>query len=434
MGLSVGGNWWDQLGTSIGDSMIGMADPFGSLNPADPMARQNAIRSSVGAMGAGMLANSRKRPMEAFGAAYQSAQQQGQQNSMNALQAQNLMLGMENQRKDMAWESGERQGTLEARDAEEQRKKDMAEYVQQQMANPEIPQKNKSTAMFFMKAGEYEKAYQALQPAQPDYMSVPEGGQIFDQQSGKFSAVPGGGAGKPTDDLREYERAKQEGFQGTFMDYMRAMKEAGAMKINLGPNGENFGEPGPGLVWQRDPSTRQIMLDEQGLPIAMPFKGGKAFEENEAKKKADEFNRKAQGQTGSIVIEDIDRALKIIEDSPGLSTGIGGQMTSGIGGSPGHNLVALTATIRANTGFDKLQAMRDSSPTGGALGQITERELAFLQAAIGNLENSQNSEQLKFNLKRVRQIYSELVHGVGDAQEPGAEDQSLDDLLKKYGG
>jgi hypothetical protein len=38
---------------------------------------------------------------------------------------------------------------------------------------------------------------------------------------------------KPTDDQREYQAAKDQGFEGTFMDYQVKMKEAGRSQINL---------------------------------------------------------------------------------------------------------------------------------------------------------------------------------------------------------
>jgi hypothetical protein len=40
-------------------------------------------------------------------------------------------------------------------------------------------------------------------------------------------------AAKPTDDMREYEAAKQGGFQGTFMDYQQALRKSGATNINM---------------------------------------------------------------------------------------------------------------------------------------------------------------------------------------------------------
>ena len=43
--------------------------------------------------------------------------------------------------------------------------------------------------------------------------------------------------------------------------------------------------------------------------------------------------------------------------------------------------------------------MRASSPTGGALGNVTEKELAFLQASVASLEATQSAAGLKTALQ-----------------------------------
>lgn len=49
----------------------------------------------------------------------------------------------------------------------------------------------------------------------------------------------------PTDDQREYEAARAQGFQGTFMDYMTAIRQAGAQNISVN-TGENAFAKGMG--------------------------------------------------------------------------------------------------------------------------------------------------------------------------------------------
>jgi hypothetical protein len=68
-------------------------------------------------------------------------------------------------------------------------------------------------------------------------------------------------------------------------------------------------------------------------------------------------------------------------------------------------LANALATIKANVGFDNLQTMRENSPTGGALGAVTEKEIAFLQAMQGSLEQSQTAADLKANLQRLDQFF-----------------------------
>lgn len=134
-------------------------------------------------------------------------------------------------------------------------------------------------------------------------------------------------------------------------------------------------------------------------------------------------------QAADIVVQDIDRALDITGKSDvtlfGFDTGINkvtgaaGQALSNVGGTQANDVAKLTDTIKANATFDKLQAMRKSSPTGAALGAVSDTENKLLGAAIGSLEQSQTKEQFVRNLQRVKKIYNEIIHGPGTTDEAG---------------
>lgn len=100
-----------------------------------------------------------------------------------------------------------------------------------------------------------------------------------------------------------------------------------------------------------------------------------------------------------IVVDKIDQAMK---QANWWTTGTVGGLTSGVGGTPAFDLAETLKTIKANIGFDELQKMRDASPTGGALGAISDREIAFLQSTITSIEQAQSEGQLKANLKLLR--------------------------------
>jgi hypothetical protein len=104
--------------------------------------------------------------------------------------------------------------------------------------------------------------------------------------------------------------------------------------------------------------------------------------------------------------QDIDRALA--QASP-WTTGFVGNLSSWISGSPAHDLSKTLTGIQANLGFESLQTMRDNSPTGGALGSVTERELELLQSTWGSLMQSQSEEQLRHYLNRLKEIKAEYA-------------------------
>jgi hypothetical protein len=114
-----------------------------------------------------------------------------------------------------------------------------------------------------------------------------------------------------------------------------------------------------------------------------------------------------QGQRAGAVaskeaqFELLDQVANEVRDQAGIfTTGLLGSATARIAGTPAADLAANLDTLQAAAGFEKLQEMRDNSPTGGALGSVTERELALLQATWGSISQSQSKEQFLRNLKR----------------------------------
>ena len=114
---------------------------------------------------------------------------------------------------------------------------------------------------------------------------------------------------------------------------------------------------------------------------------------------------------GAVVVNDaISRALPLI--GSGWSTGFASFLNM-IPGTEAQALKNNLATIKANIGFDKLQAMRDASPTGGALGQVSERELSVLQSVFGSLDQTQSAEELTYNIQLLQYVYNSIIHGEG---------------------
>jgi len=106
------------------------------------------------------------------------------------------------------------------------------------------------------------------------------------------------------------------------------------------------------------------------------------------------------------VISFIDSAMP---DVDGLTSGVGGAVLSNLPGTAARDLKAKTDTVKANIGFDRLQQMRQESPTGGALGQVAVKELDFLQSVRGSLDNWQSPAELKKNLGLVRKSYERFL-------------------------
>lgn len=152
---------------------------------------------------------------------------------------------------------------------------------------------------------------------------------------------------------------------------------------------KQFGKAQPGYRWRADGSLEAIP-------------GGPA--DIKAGEKGQKDLARAQGavDTANRVMGTIDDAL----NKTGIFTaGVGG-LTSIIPATPARNLQGALDTIKSNIGFDKLQAMREASPTGGALGSVAVKELDMLQASIASLDQYQSPAQLRSNLEKVNKHYT----------------------------
>ena len=190
--------------------------------------------------------------------------------------------------------------------------------------------------------------------------------------------------------------------------------------INNAPNGPQIGNIPPGY---------QARLRD-GSYVLEPIPGGPVDREDAAKAKADEIAQDEKTKYADIVVDDIKAALSMIESADVPVTGLVGALVKQIPGTDAYDLENLIATVRANVGFDRLQAMRDASPTGGALGNVSEQENRLLQSTLGALEQSQSKAQVIRNLKRVRDTYLDIIHGAGKRpNEPKSiKDMSLNEL------
>lgn len=192
--------------------------------------------------------------------------------------------------------------------------------------------------------------------------------------------------------------------------------------INVGDNGQRIGTIPPGMAVVEDPTNPSGYRLE-----AIP--GSDAYNERLATDEAGAAKEERTNLKADVVVQDIDRALEQITADPFWTTGVGSQMTGWVGGSPAKNVEKLINTVKATAGFEELQAMRDASPTGGALGSVTPRELEMLQSTIGSLEQDQSPEQLTDNLKRVKNVYLDIIHGEGNGpprEKLGFEDKGAD--------
>lgn len=221
---------------------------------------------------------------------------------------------------------------------------------------------------------------------------------------------------------REYDAARVQGYTGTFMDYQRDIAEAKRSQTNVNVN-TGDGAPGLGKLstdfgYVLDPETGQPVIDPNtGLPTAAPVPGSPAALEQQRLARSGEIRQENRARAGGTVIQDLQRALDLLPElgPMGAAEGTVGATTrlarARIPGTPENRIQQFTESALSNVGLDTLQAMREASPTGGALGQVPIQQQQRLEQVLGSLRLDQDPGDLDANLKRVMNIYTDVVYG-----------------------
>lgn len=156
-----------------------------------------------------------------------------------------------------------------------------------------------------------------------------------------------------------------------------------------------------------NPIQGQSLTSPQELT---PIKGSKAFREEEQAAKKGLVRSERITRMGKNMGEDVDRALKVIEDKGQLAAGFGG-LISGVPSTPAKELQGHLDAIKGQIGIDTLLQIKAE---GSGLGQVPQAQLNMLAGVLGNLDQTQSPEVLKYNLNRVKNIYNQLIQEHGD--------------------
>jgi hypothetical protein len=155
------------------------------------------------------------------------------------------------------------------------------------------------------------------------------------------------------------------------------------------------------------------------------------MEEKEAKKDAEIATKENLRLKGAMakadnVINKVDEALgKVGFWTTGLTGDLRSTLVGRVTGGGAYDLDKTIDTIKSTLAFEELQAMRDASKTGGALGQVAVRELELLQSTIANLDKGQDEDVLRRNLNQVKTHYENVRSTLAKiAESPAAQQKA----------
>jgi hypothetical protein len=230
----------------------------------------------------------------------------------------------------------------------------------------------------------------------PEIFGGAEVGYFALGRDGNLKPLVAGQGQKPTSLQQNLEAAGYKPGTAEFRDAI--IKALTKPMIGMG---DNYGTIPAGYGLVKHPDGSVSMKPVPGGPAAR--------KEDEAKAARGAAETRNAAQAG-LVVDDIGRAIKAVENSPNMVTGIGGAIFSALPGSPAYDLSEMLNGLKGNLAFDKLTALKKEA---GGVGAISDTEMGLLQNAYGALGQSQSAEQLTYNLKRLHNLYNDTVYGEG---------------------
>lgn len=220
--------------------------------------------------------------------------------------------------------------------------------------------------------------------------------QYIEQNLGgtnRITALPGLGIGAPT----------------TVSDTTKTLTEADKIaqqRLNLEQD-KAFREQTMGTIpagYRLNKKTNELEAIPGG-PTTVPL-APKELQAREAKFPQATTALKTFDSTSDNLVKDLERLKK----HPGLSniTGVIAGRTPSLT-VQGREAQALYDKIIARGGFQELQNLRQSSPTGGALGNVSNQEGQSLRQAFGALDRTQDASSIRNEIDR-------LVENIGGAK------------------
>ena len=183
-------------------------------------------------------------------------------------------------------------------------------------------------------------------------------------------------------------------------------------------NFDNFSyQAGMQMMQAQAQGDSSLQFDDNGQPLNQaslewmmnnPDKHREAFG---IASKEDEAAKRVAGTMASTVVNDIHRAYDVMDRYGRSAVGmLSGPIAALNSESQAAEMRGLIESIKSNIGFDQLLNIKKS---GAGLGNVTEQQLASLQSVLGRLDAGMRPENLKYNLQRVEQIYSEIMRDAG---------------------
>lgn len=221
-----------------------------------------------------------------------------------------------------------------------------------------------------------EPGFSLLAPDEALTLGLPEGGAYQKGPDGKIYEIGGGGTN---------------------------------VNINTGDGAPGLGKLSTDYGYVLNPDGTPKIDPATGLPTAAAVPGSPAAlaAAAEAEKAVLSDGRK---DVSTEVITTAASIARELAAKPG-NTGITGAVLSNLSETEAAELRRQVGVLTANATIENLTAMRQASPTGGALGAVSDRENAMLAAAAGAIDPNASGQDFQRALDNYEKTLLQIVHG-----------------------
>lgn len=342
------------------------------------------------------------------------------------------------------------------------------QQMMQEMNAPMLEQRRQQAAQLVQQYAPGNEALMTAAQMDPDgvlerFLGNMEAANVSAGAS-RIDPITGQMVSAPTADLQTLEGLSQRPDLAG-LDMQRRQAGASRTNVNL-PGQPNIGSIPAGYAATQDPQTGAWSME--------PVAGGPvALEQEQAAARAQQAQQNASSYARTVT-EDIGTAISYLDQMTGLSGmdnpigGITAERLANIPRTPEYNMKQFVDSALSNVTLDTINRMRETSPAGATgFGNMSERQMQVIRGVLGQWQPGLPVEDQRHILQRLSNFYMDvqfgtraerdqavrdgrITRGEADAYEqyyyPATRDvmgrrveqaqdqESIDDLLQRYGG
>lgn len=213
-----------------------------------------------------------------------------------------------------------------------------------------------------------------------------------------------------TSGMKEYNLAKDQGFQGSYLDYQTALKRAGASNNTVNVGGKY------GTI----PSGFRLVEGSEGA-FMEPVPGGPAAMEQQAAADAAQVSAQSQAEKASTILDNISGIRSEGENwNPAFVTGTASRPFAMYSDSPAGRIRARVGALQSGVALNSMLKLKEASSTGATgFGALSQKELDLLINDIGSLNPDNTSYDIFMEtLDRIEKRFQRVAKDVQEQLSP----------------